>query len=248
MQSTSIRIYVALVTALAAASFLFVDWVSLAPLGEDVWTGLLSFIILGLVSESLSLSVKVAGNRGSSSITFLPLLACVLLFGPVPALIFHAATGTFGELIVRKNEPIKATFNISQYLLSTAVAGLVFTALGGVPQAVAGAPLEIQGVALVAFGLVFLTVNQSAVAIAIAVSEHRQLSKVWGLVVGRSGANVFYDLLISPISTPPLAGPNSLPQGLPASGGRKSSEWRFFIWSTILPASSSFYSPSCWSE
>ena len=200
MQSTSIRIYVALVTALAATSFIFVDWVSLAPLGEDVWTGLLSLIILGLVSESLSLSVKVAGNRGSSSITFLPLLACVVLFGPVPALIFHAATGTFGELIVRKSEPIKATFNISQYLLSTAVAGLVFTALGGVPQAVAGAPLEIQGVALVAFGLVFLTVNQSAVAIAIAVSEHRPLSKIWGLVVGRSGANVFYDLLISPIS------------------------------------------------
>ena len=169
-------------------------------LGEDIWTGLLSLIILGLVSESLSLSVKVAGNRGSSSITFLPLLACVLLFGPVPALIFHAATGTFGELVIRKNEPLKATFNISQYLLSTAVAGLVFTALGGVPQAVAGAPLEIQGVALVAFGLVFLTLNQSAVAIAIAVSEHRPLSKVWGLVVGRSGTNVFYDLLISPIS------------------------------------------------
>ena len=48
--------------------------------------------------------------------------------------------------------------------------------------------------------MVFLTVNQSAVAIAIAVSEHRPLSKIWGLVVGRSGANVFYDLLISPIS------------------------------------------------
>ncbi len=200
MQSSSIRIYVALVTALAAASFLFVDWASLAPLEEDVWTGLLSLIILGLVSESLSLSVKVAGNRGSSSITFLPLLACVLLFGPVPALIFHAATGTFGELVIRRNEPIKATFNISQYLLSTAVAGLVFTALGGIPQAVVGAPLEIQGRALIGFGLVFLTVNQSAVAIAIAVSERRPLSKVWGLVVGRSGANVFYDLLISPIS------------------------------------------------
>jgi len=38
------------------------------------------------------------------------------------------------------------------------------------------------------------------VAVAIAVSEHRPLSKVWGLVVGRSGANVFYDLLISPVS------------------------------------------------
>ncbi|MCH7855782.1 MAG: hypothetical protein IIB37_03440 [Gemmatimonadetes bacterium] len=205
MQSTSIRIYVGLVTALAVVSLAFVDWASLAPLGDSVWTGLLSLIILGLVSESLSLKVKVAGNQGSSSITFLPLLACVLLFGPVPALIFLATTGVFGELVIRRNEPIKATFNISQYLLSTAVAGLVFTALGGVPQAIAEGPLhwedmQIQGWELIAFGLVFLTVNQSAVAIAIAVSERLPFSKVWALVVGRSGANVFYDLLISPVA------------------------------------------------
>ena len=200
MQSTSIRTYVGVVAALAAASLLLVDWASLAPLGADVWTGLLSLIILGLVSESLSLSVKVAGNQGSSSITFLPLLACVLLFGPVPALIFHATTGTYGELIIRRNEPIKATFNISQFLLSTAVAGMVFTALGGTPQAVTDAPLEIQGWALIVFGFVFLTVNQGAVAIAITFSEGLPFSKVWGLVVGRSGANVLYDLLISPVA------------------------------------------------
>ncbi|MCH9024995.1 MAG: HDIG domain-containing protein, partial [candidate division Zixibacteria bacterium] len=112
----------------------------------------------------------------------------------------HAATGTFGELVIRRNEPIKATFNISQYLLSTAVAGLVFAALGGVAQAPIDAALEIQGWQLIAFGLVFLTVNQGAVAIAIAFSEGLPFSKVWGLVVGRSGANVFYDLLISPIA------------------------------------------------
>ena len=59
--------------------------------------------------------------------------------------------------------------------------------------------MEIQGLELIGFGLVFLMVNQGAVTIAIAVSEHRPLSKVWGLVVGRSGTNVFYDLLISPM-------------------------------------------------
>ena len=129
-----------------------------------------------------------------------PCLRAFCSSGPVPALIFHAATGTFGEIIVRRNEPIKATFNISQYLLSTVVAGLVFKALHGVPQAVVDAPFEIQGIELIAFGLVFLTVNQGAVAIAITVSENMPFSKVWGLVVGRSGANLFYDILISPVS------------------------------------------------
>ena len=168
MQSTSIRTYVGFVAALAGASLFLVDWASLELLSPDAWTGLLSLIILGLVSESLSLTVKVGGNRGSSSITFLPLLACVLLFGPVPALIFHATTGTFGAIITRRNDPLKATFNISQYLLSTVLAGLVFTALKGVPQAGADAPFEVQGLELIAFGLVFLVVNQGAVAIAIA--------------------------------------------------------------------------------
>ncbi len=200
MQSTSIRIYVGVVTALAMVALAFVDWASLESLDPQVWTGLLSLIILGLVSESVSLPVKVAGNEGSSSISFLPLLACVLLFGPVPALIFQGAIGAFGELIIRRNEPIKATFNISQYLLSTAVAGLVFTALGGDAQQLTGAPLEIQGWELIAFGLVFLTINQGTVAIAIAVSERLPFSKVWALVVGRSGTNVFYDLLISPVA------------------------------------------------
>ena len=200
MQSTSIRIYVGVVTALAMVALAFVDWASLESLDPQVWTGLLSLIILGLVSESVSIPVKVGGNEGSSSISFLPLLACVLLFGPIPALIFQGAIGAFGELIIRRNEPIKATFNISQYLLSSAVAGLVFTALGGDAQQLTGAPLEIQGWELIAFGLVFLTINQGTVAIAIAVSERLPFSKVWALVVGRSGTNVFYDLLISPVA------------------------------------------------
>ncbi len=199
MQSTSIRIYVGFVTVLAGTSLYWVDWTQLSAL-SDHWAGLLSLIILGLVSESVSVSIKVAGNKSSSSIIFLPLLACVLLFGPVPALVFHAATGAFGELIIRRNSPIKATFNIGQYVLATAVAGIVFTRLGGVAQVLSGGPLEIQGWELIAFGVVFLIINQGAVALAITLSEDLPFSKVWGLVVGRSGANLFYDLLISPIA------------------------------------------------
>jgi putative nucleotidyltransferase with HDIG domain len=160
----------------------------------------LSLIILGLISESLSLTVKVGGNSGSSSITFLPLLTCVLLFGPVPALILHAATGTFGEAIVRRSEPIKGIFNVSQYLLSTVVGGVVFQALGGTPQAGLDSTFALQVGPLVGFGLTFLFINQGAVAIVIAVSERMPLRRVWGLLVGRSGANLGYDLLISPIS------------------------------------------------
>ena len=200
MHSTSLRIYVGVITALAAGSLLFVDWATLGFLSTDVWAGLLSLIILGLVSESLSLTVRVGGNQGGSSITFLPLLTCVLLFGPVPALLLHAATGTFGEVIVRRTEPFKAIFNVSQFLLSTVVAGLVFAALDGTAQAGLDTPFAIQLVPLVGFSVVFLAINQSTVAVAITFSENMPLGRVWGLLVGRSGANILYDLLISPIS------------------------------------------------
>ena len=181
-------------------SFFLLDWGVLDSLSAESWKGLLSLVILGLVSEALSIKVKLGGNSGSSSITFLPLLACVLLFGPVPALILHIGTGTFGEAIVRRSEPIKAVFNVSQYLLSTVLGGIVFGALGGVPQGTVTTSFAVQGVQLVGFGLTFLLTNQTAVAIAIAIMERMPFRKVLDLIVGRSGANLGYDLLISPIS------------------------------------------------
>ncbi len=200
MQNTSLQRYVGITVALSAGSFFLADWSVLNDLSTEAWTGLLALVILGLVSESLSLTIKVGGSSGSSSITFLPLLTCVLLFGPAPAVMLHAATGTFGEIIVRRSEPTKTIFNISQYLLSTVVAGLVFHAVGGAPQPEVHTPFVLQFVPLLAFGLVFLAINQGAVALAITVSEKMPLQRVWGLLVGRSGANLGYDLLISPIS------------------------------------------------
>jgi len=200
MQKTSFRIYVVIIAALAVGSLCLLDWMSLASMPQEARAGLLALVILGLVSESLSLSVQVGGNSGSSSITFLPLLTCVLLFGPIPAVLFHAATGVFGEVLVRRNEPIKATFNIGQYLLSTVVAGVVFQMIGGAAQAMSGAPFEVQGLELIGFGVAFLAINNGAVAIGIAIIEDMPFGKVWALLVGRSGTNLLYDLLISPVS------------------------------------------------
>ena len=74
MQNTSLRVYVGVMVAVSAGSLFLADWSALNQLSAEAWTGLLALVILGLVSESLSLTVKVGGNSGSSSITFLPLL------------------------------------------------------------------------------------------------------------------------------------------------------------------------------
>ena len=202
MVTGPVRTYVAVVVVLSLGSLPLVDWASLFGLPAEAWAGLLALITLGLLSESLSLTIKVGGNSGSSSITFLPLLACVLLFGPAPALILHATTGTFGELIIRQKLPIKAIFNISQFVLSTVVGGLVFTAVGGLPQApeLTGPDFAFQLGPVVAFALVFLLINHGSVSFAIAVSQRMSFKKAWGLLAGNSGSNLLYDLLVSPIA------------------------------------------------
>ncbi len=202
MDTAPIRTYVGMIVALSLGSLFLVDWASLVSLPPEAWAGLLALVTLGLLSESLSLTVKVGGNSGSSSITFLPLLACVLLFGPAPALILHATTGTFGEVLIRKKSPIKAVFNVGQFVLSTSIAGLAFSALGGIPQAPEMSDLgfALQISPLIGFGAVFLGINNGSVSIAIAVSQRIPVKRAWALLVGGSGTNVIYDLLVSPIS------------------------------------------------
>lgn len=202
MDTGSVRRYVAVVVFLSLGSLLLPDWASLFAFPAEAWTGLFALVALGLLSESLSLTIKVGGNSGSSSITFLPLLACVLLFGPAPALILHATTGSFGELIIRRKSPLKATFNISQFVLSTVVGGLVFTVVGGLPQApeLTGGDFAFQLGPVVAFGLVFLLINHGSVSIAIALSQRMSFRKAWELLAGKSGTNLLSDLLVSPIS------------------------------------------------
>ena len=194
--------YVGVVVVLSLCALPLADWSSLTTLPPEAWLGLLALITLGLLSESLSLTIKVGGNSGSSSITFLPLLACVLLFGPVPALALHVTTGVFGELIIRRTEPIKTVFNIGQFTLSTVLAGFVFSQVGGLPQApeLAGEGFTFQFGPLIAFGFAFLLINQGSVSGAIAVSQGIPFRKAWRLLVGKSGTNLLYDLLVSPMS------------------------------------------------
>ena len=71
MDTGPVRTYVGVVVLLSLGALLLADWASLFTLPPEAWLGLLALITLGLLSESLSLTIKVGGNSGSSSITFL---------------------------------------------------------------------------------------------------------------------------------------------------------------------------------
>lgn len=196
--------------ALAVGAAVLQDWSVLyqpAPPWQEV-VGWVALLLLGLMAESLTLSIKVGKTSGStSSINFLPLLTSILLFGPVPTVLFWGITGVTGEFLIRKKEPIRAVFNSAQYVLSASAAGWIFSALGGTALAI-GDQLDVpladhilaDIIPFAVFGLVFLVLNHTAVSLAIAFSGGHSLRTILPTLVGRTGTNLVYDLFISPLA------------------------------------------------
>lgn len=208
MKLRGIQIYVGSMVALALGAVglqvwhILPSWLPLSsPLPWREIGGWIALVALGLLSESLTLPIKVGKTaKSTSSIIFLPLLASVLLFGPFPTVLLFAVTGVAGEFLIRKKETIKAVFNSSQYVFSTSVAGWVFTELGGRPLALAGQEVGVALAAFFAYGFVFLLLNHAAVSLAITLNEGGKIRRVWALLAGRTGTNLFYDILVSPIA------------------------------------------------
>lgn len=198
-------------TALAAVGVLFfADWdvfyrlnTNLGSLDSPAWIGWLALLSLGILSEALAVSVTVAASAGTSSIIFIPILSSLLLFGPFPTAILAVIAGFFGEVVIRHKSSIKATFNISQYFLSTYIAGLVFHGLNGhsfLSAQLSQNSFELPLVPFVGFIIAYIFINTLLVSSAITIHQRVPLSEVWAQLVGRSGTNILYDVLISPIA------------------------------------------------
>jgi putative nucleotidyltransferase with HDIG domain len=203
MQDRQVRIYVGVVWALALTCLIGTDWRTIIDLPGTSILGLATLVLIGLTSESVAISLSVGGSGGRSSITFLPLLAAVQLFGPEAGIVLILLTLCFAEFVIRRKGWLKATFNVAQAVLAATIAGWGFTLLGGTAlrglewadtQSVTG-----QLWPFVTFGLLFLALNHAAVALAIAFSQGLAFRKVWGLVLRNSGGSV-NDILISPIA------------------------------------------------
>ena len=203
MSNRRLKIYMASIYASAIVAVLLTDWGSILDLSRDAVAGWMGLIIVGVLSEGLAIGLSVGAAASTSSITFLPLLAAVQLFGPAAAVVLVVITQVFGELVVRRKPLARVLFNVAQAVVGTVVGGYCFLLLGGVPlqatAVVADPTITEQLVPFVLFGLVFLAVNHAAVAMAITLSQGLPFRRVWGLVLSNSGASL-NDILIAPIA------------------------------------------------
>ncbi len=200
----AITLYVSLVVILGGVALRLEDWSTVLKMSLADYTGWLVLLTLGIISESLAVPIAIERTRKStSSIVFIPQLATLLLFGPAATVLFMLVVGVTGEFLFRRKPPKRALFNSAQYVLSTFLAGKAFTLLGGQPLLLRSPNVrafEAQLLGFVGFCVTFVIINNFAVSSAIVLSEKSSFRSVWSKVIGRSGTNLFYDLLISPIA------------------------------------------------
>lgn len=199
----AVRAYVLLITVAAAAVAPLAGWRDLLALPIESLAALATLMALGLLSERLSVATIVGQSGGTHSVTFIPLLASVLLFGPAAPVLFVGVVGTVGEFLFRRKGITRGLFNVAQYILACALGGLLFSAAGGLPQAaggVGGQSFDLQFLPFLVFASTLLLLNQVLVSGAISLSQELPFREVWRKIVGTSGANVFYDVMLSPIA------------------------------------------------
>lgn len=198
MNARRVQAYVATMVVTALLCLSATDWGSLVALPNSSLVGLSGLIGIAVLSESLAIGLSVGG--GSSSITFLPLLASVQLFGPAAGVALIVPTIAFAEFMVRRKAFTRGIFNVALAIVATTLGGLVFSVLGG--QALEGLSdpqITTQLVPFIVFGLACLAVNHAGVSLAITFSQGLPFRRVFDRVMSNSGARL-NDVLISPIA------------------------------------------------
>jgi putative nucleotidyltransferase with HDIG domain len=203
MKLRPIEAYVYVTTLLAVFIVVLCDWSDLIEMPSDALVGYGVLLLLGLISEASAFSSNIGTTDGRSSLVFLPLVSATLLFGPVAAVGFILITGVTAEFVIRKKDFLKALFNTTQYIVVTAVSGLLFVKSGGYPLAPTLSQqldFDPQVPAILAFGATALLLNHLAVAGAIALSQRRSVWSVLRVVFSRIWGTALNDLMVLPIA------------------------------------------------
>jgi serine phosphatase RsbU (regulator of sigma subunit) len=117
---TAVSLYVALVCAAAAG-------VSVAAVLDEpapFTINLVAFMILATLTDLREIKLPWVGDV---TLSFVPVLACLIALGLWPAMAVAAVSGITAAWVTR--DPVKIAFNVGNYVVSTYLAGLLYLAL-----------------------------------------------------------------------------------------------------------------------
>ncbi len=174
LQAAKIYVLVGAVSLAAVSLLAFRAWEIPTVLPSRFWNALAAFAILGIVCDAFSSRLPFA--RVSTSVGFIPFIACVALFGHPWPMLVAGVTGLIVEALVRHKPTVRVSFNTAQYMLATGLGGLVYASLGGVVS------LDAFDFALIPFAALvftFFIVNHGSVALAVSMSSDVSLREAW---------------------------------------------------------------------
>jgi HD-GYP domain-containing protein (c-di-GMP phosphodiesterase class II) len=172
-------------SALAALVALYV---SEPQVRVELIGGAVSFAVLGVVAHFVG--YRLQGST-FGAISFIPFLTAIILYPAWPAVALILAAVTVSEFN-RKKQAVKRLFNIAQQVLAASAAVYVYLLLGGTSLQLDESLRPIPEVGAVG---AFLLVNTLAVAAVVAISEKKNLGRVW---LQNVGGSIAYDVMAIP--------------------------------------------------
>ncbi len=192
--STRVRIFVFLTAGVAFACVLFAGWVVPASDASRHWNAIAALAVLEFLTEASYLKLRVGSGETNKSVAFIPQIASLFLFETGWVLAVAAGAEFAVEYVVRKKPPIKILFNVSQLVVSLALASLVYHSLGGEPSLLAFHPPVAATAGAI---LAYFVINDAAVAAVVSLSDRVRFDDAWQRIAGPSP---FYDLISSALA------------------------------------------------
>jgi putative nucleotidyltransferase with HDIG domain len=187
MSNQRIQRIVTMIAVGAMASAVAVLIVAPLP-AENHWEAAGFFTMLGLLASALGYQTSGAT---SGNIGFLPFLSAALV-APNAAAVATVCIGVLGAELIVKRAPMKALFNVAQFVFAQSLAVLAFVAVGGV--SLLEARPTILGLAVLVS--TFLGLNKLAVSTIVATSAGKDTRSTWFRAMQ---STLMYDLLAFPL-------------------------------------------------
>lgn len=162
-----------------------------APPTAEQWVAATFFAVFGIVASSLGYrtSRTTTGNIG-----FLPFLSIAAVSPNVAAVVAIFLSVSVSELLLRR-QPIKAVFNVAQFVLAQSASVALYLMLGGLPFD--GETVGVRAIAaFVAMVTCFLSLNKLAVATVVTVAEGKGTREHWFSAMRLSAV---YDIFSFPL-------------------------------------------------
>lgn len=182
---TTFVLSVVVVAIAATAAMMFTN----SQVDYSLIEGALAFAAIGVMTQTLVYTMPAGSN---ASISFLPFLACLILYPAWPSIVLIAFAALIAEF-KQKKSGIKRAFNVAQYVVAAAAASSTYLFFGGVSLKIDTAFHVVPQTAVVA---VFMIVNTGLVAAVIALSSERNFIDVWRQ---NTKGTIAYDLLAIPV-------------------------------------------------